>query len=893
MEYTWYHLKKEETLEKLKSSRRGLSENDVQERLVKHGQNTLPEERPPSVWALILRQLKSSLVYILLIAAIISFALGDFIDGQVILAAVVLNVIVGFFQENRAQKALRALHRVVRFEALVLRDGEELLVPAEALVPGDIMVLKTGSRIPADGRLLQAIDLTVNESILTGESYPVPKGVKELTGRVVLPEQSNMVFLGTTLAQGTGVAVVTATGLETEIGKIAILLRETKEDPTPLQTRLRAFSRFLGTAIVIIALLLFLFGVSVGKELVDIFSISVAVAVAAIPEGLLVAVTVILAIGMQRILKRRALARKLLAAETLGSATVICTDKTGTLTEGDMSVVRIVTEASDVGFSRSEKTPFGQKQDSSTRFALEIGVLCNDAHIEHEEEALEQRVVTGNPTERALIIAAHAVGLTRQALSARYPRLDTIPFDSERKHMVTLHAQEHGDHVVLAKGAPEKILGVCTTFDKDGAHHRMTDERREELLKASERMSREGLRVIAIAHRHVSRDKRALAELGEPLSDMIFVSLVALKDPLREGAKETVHLCKSAGIRTVMITGDHKLTARKIAEELGLPSEPQNILSGDELAALSDYDLEKRIRDISVYARVTPKDKLRIIDAWQEKGEVVAMTGDGVNDAPALKSANIGIALGSGTDVAKEAADVVLLDNNFRTILAAVEQGRVIYENIRKVVLYLLTDSFSEVILIAVSLFATVIDPSFPIPLLAAQILWINLVTDGFPNIALTVEPEEAEIMKEPPRDPKESLFTSEMKWLVGVVSVVSALLGLSIFLLTWHTNGDLSLARTATFAALGVDSLVYVFSVRVLRHSVLHVNPFANRSLLLAVLGGVLLQLAAIYAAPLQTVLGTVALGFREWTLVLTASFITLCSVEIVKAIFRKTRNA
>lgn len=446
--------------------------------------------------------------------------------------------------------------------------------------------------------------------------------------------------------------------------------------------------------------------------------------------------------------------------------------------------------------------------------------------------------------------------------------------------------------MVLIKGAPERLLPNCVAFDRDGQTHRLTPERRKELERLIERMSGEGLRVIAVARRDVSRDKRAFAQLGDPMAELTFVALIGMKDPLRREAAETVRRCRDAGIRIVMITGDHRRTAERLAEELGLPAKAENVIDGGEFAALSEYELEQRIRSITVYARVSPKDKLRIINAWQAKGEVVAMTGDGVNDAPALKAADIGVALGSGTDVAKEAADVVLLDNNVQTIVAAVEQGRVIYENIRKVVLYLLTDSFSEVIIVAVSLFATVVDPDFPLPLLAAQILWINLVTDGLPNIALTVEPEEREIMNDPPRDPRQALVTSEIRWMVGVVSIVSAGAAFLLFLWFWRGTGNLDLARTVVFAALGVDSLFYVFSVRSLRHSIFKTSIFLNRALIAAVLGGLVIQIMAVYFAPLQRVLGTVALGVGEWALVAVASLLTLTSVEIVKAVFRQRRT-
>ncbi|MFH1171266.1 MAG: HAD-IC family P-type ATPase, partial [bacterium] len=746
---------------------------------------------------------------------------------------------------------------------------------------------------PADARLLQAVNLTVNEAPLTGESYSVPKGTKRLSGSVPVAERNNMVFLGTTVAQGTGTAVVTATGRETEIGRIATLIRQVPEVTTPLQGRLRSFSRLLGTSIIAVSLLLVLFGLLAGRELAEIFPVSVAVAVAAVPEGLPVAVTVILAIGMRRIVRKRALVRSMLAAETLGSTTVICADKTGTLTEGKMSVVRILTEGNDIGFDRTVMKHFDPThEDATPRIALEIGMLCNDAHIENEDQPLEHRVVMGNPTECALAYAAHAAGLTRHELEKTCPRLDVIPFDSERKYMLTLHARGQNERILLMKGAPEIVLPMCTRCEINGENRALTPERRSALLQQNERMSNEGLRVLAVVERQVGSNATAIAGIMRPMENFVFVGLIGMKDPLRYGVVETLNVCRQAGIRIVMITGDHALTARKIAVELHLPADAKNILSGEELASISDYELEKRIRDISVYARVTPKDKLRIVDAWQKSGEVVAMTGDGINDAPALVAADIGVALGSGTDVAKDASDLVLLDNNIRSIVAAVEQGRVMFENIRKVIRYLLVDSFAEVILIGFSLLVGFVTHAFPLPLLAAQILWINIFTEGFPNLALTVEPEEREIMKEPPRDPAEPLVNSEMIWLIIAISTVSAVVGFVIFWWYWHTTGNLQLARTVVFMALGFNALLKVFSLRIFRHSLFRVNPFANRSLLYAVGAGILVQLAALFLPPLREVLGVVAVGMREWGVVLLTSCIVLGSIELIKAIFRRTHR-
>ncbi len=634
----------------------------------------------------------------------------------------------------------------------------------------------------------------------------------------------------------------------------------------------------------LICLGILLIGLFTGHSFVEMFTTAVAVAVAAIPEGLAVGVTVILAIGMQRVLKQKALVRKLVAAETLGSTTVICTDKTGTLTEGEMRVVRIITNNHDFDTDDDKfNTHLKETGDHASYIkALKIGVLCNDAHIENEYSDLKHWIIFGNPTEKALILAGSQVGLNRNSLSKVNPRLDTISFSSERKFMVTLHQDTKTKNVLYMKGAPEKILEMSNRLDVDGNIQNISSGIRKKLQKRFEYLSNKGLRIIALAYKPVEIEMNLLKESPGLLEDFVFVGFMGIKDPLRKEAKETVDLCKKAGINIVMITGDHRLTAQAIAQELGLPSKADNIIEGSELAKLNNTDLQKRVRKISVYARVTPKDKLRIIDAWQANGEVVAMTGDGVNDAPALRSADIGVAVGSGTDIAKETANLIILDDNFKTIVSAVRQGRVIFDNIRKVVLYLLSDSFSEVIIISVSLIL-----GFPLPLLAAQILWINLVTDGFPHIALTVEPEEKAIMSEPPINRNESIVNTEMRVLIGLISGVTGVVTIGLFYYFWKSTGDLALARTVAFASVGIDSLIYVFSCRSLRKPIWKKNPFANPYLLLAVVGGAILQLISIYTPWFQNVVKTVPLSLEHWEAIGIAVLLVMFFIELIKYIF------
>lgn len=870
-----------QVLQELNTSQRGLTWKAVHERLKSFGPNKLPEEKRVSKIVLLVRQFKSVLVYILLIATIISLILRDQIDAYVILAAVALNVIVGYFQENRAQNALAALKKVVTLKARVRREKEEFEIEAEQIIPGDIVILGAGDKVPADGRLITQTNLYADEASLTGESAPREKITQKVAKNVALSDRNNMLYFGTNIVEGVGTMVVTATGINTEIGKIATLLQETKEDETPLKIRLKKFSRFLGILTLGVCLLLLIIGLLAGREFIEIFTVSVAIAVAVIPEGLLVAVTIILAIGMQRILKRRALVKRLLAAETLGSTTVICTDKTGTLTEGRMRVVKVVTPDHDyaLDFKKAPKiTPF---EGEEVLFALKIGLLCNDATVEREQDELKEPKILGNLTERALMGAAMNVGFNQEQVNKETPRLSEVPFNSTRKYMLTLHKYFEGQNIIYMKGAPEKILDMCETVKIGDKHKALTLERRQDIEQKVEAMSRKGLRIIAVGYERVSPDKKSL-DLKETPRQAVFAGLIGIRDPLRPEAKQTIDLCKKAGIKIVMITGDHPLTAMAIAKELGLKFRRENMLTGEDLQRFSDQELAKRVKNISVYARVSPEDKIRIIDAWQANNEVVAMTGDGVNDAPALKSAHIGVALGSGTDVAKEAASMVILDDNFTTIVAAVEQGRVIYDNIKKVSTYLLSDSFSELFLVAGGLIF-----GFPLPLLASQILWINLVTDGFPNIALTLEPKEKEVMLEPPREVAEAIIGRKGGILIFLISFFTGIGNLALFYIIWQNSQNLELARTMIFATLGLDSLLYVYSIRSFRHTVFSKGLFTNRWLVVAVLGGLLLQLLAIYFAPLANILRTVPLGFWEWAIIVLFSLFIFTLIELFKYIF------
>ncbi len=870
----FHNLSIKETYKKFNTSSHGLTENEAKKRLGKFGVNKLPEEKRLTRLEIFIDQLKNPLVYVLLIAALISFFLNKITDMGVILAAVIINTIVGFIQENKVNKALSKLKKMVEYKALVMRGGKEKKVDVRQIVPGDIILIESGDKIPADSRLIEINDLGVSEAPLTGESLPADKTIEILDKDTPLPDRENMVYMSTEVIKGKGRAVVCATGINTQLGEVALLVSKTKEDKTPLQKKLISFSKLLSIFILGISLLILLVGISTGKSFADMFLISVAVAVAAIPEGLVVAVTVILAIGMQRILKKKALVRKLIAAETLGSTTIICSDKTGTLTEGVMKVDKVLTEDKE-----------------NHILALKIGMLCNNSIVENPDKSPKKWMVLGSPTEKALILAGGEAGHKKRDLEKRTPRLDEIPFDSDVKYMATLHQSSEINNIIYFKGAPEVIISFSSFIyinDTNDTEKTLDNIQKEKLKEQYEKLTKKGLRVLAVAYKKIPANIKSFKNYENPFSDLVFVGFFALRDPLRKEAKKTIELCKKSGLRPIIVTGDHKLTAKNIAEEVGISAQEKNILEGKDLDKLTDSELKNKVEDINIYARVSPKHKLRIVDAWQEKGEVVAMTGDGVNDAPALKSADIGIALGSGTDVAKETSDMILLDNNFATIVSAIEQGRVIFDNIKKVVLYLLSDSFSEVFIILASLFL-----GLPLPLLAPQILWINLVTDGFPDISLTMEPEEVEVMSEPPKKSKAPILDLEMKVLIFLISFITGIGTLGIFYWIFKTTGDIEKARTVAFVSLGIDSLLYVFSCRSLRHSILQKNIFSNKYLLAACAAGAFLQLAAIYTPFLQKILSTVPLGWPEWKIILLVSLLVIVAIEITKWIFILRKEA
>jgi len=870
-EKNWHSFAVAKVFDLTKSSKRGLDDKQVQAKLKTHGKNKLPE--PPRIGQLkiLFNQIKSPLVYVLLIAGIISIFLGHLTDAGVIFFVVIINTAFGFWQESKADQAIKQLRKIIKNKAKVLRNGNKILVNTADLVPGDVIFLEAGDKVPADARLFEVEGLQTTEAPLTGESMPIKKKTKPLDRGVALAERDNMVYMGTLISRGKGMAVVCKTGINTELGKITQLIKETKEEQTPLQQQLARFSKNLTIIILAICFIIFTVGFATGRDPVEMFITVVAIAVAAIPEGLLVAVTIILTIGMQFILKKKALVRKLVAAETLGSTSIICTDKTGTLTEGRMQVSSIITADKQIDVKKNSETHEIEKvQDLISK----ISVLCSSATIENPNEELKNMKIIASPTERALLLAAIQSGFKKQDLEKEYDRISEIPFDSEKKYMATIHNHKEAKHNhVFIKGAPEKLFPFCSQVMVGGKKKELSIAQIGYLTQKYEKLTKKGLRVLAFAYK-----TGKFEDIHTELNDLVFLGFIALKDPLRPETKDTIRLAKKAGIRPILITGDHRLTARAIYEELGLTTKGK-IAEGSDLDQWTDEQLKDKIKSIDIYARVEPRHKLRVVDAWQAMGEVVAMTGDGINDAPALKTADIGIALGSGSDVTKETADIILLDDNFKVIVSAVEQGRVIFDNIRKVITYLLSDSFSEMILIAGSLLL-----GLPLPILATQILWINLVADGLPSIALTLEPGEKEVMEDKPRKKREPILNREMKVLIFIIGIITDIILLSLFMYMLHNNYALDYTRTIVFAALGVDSLLYVFSIRSMRHSIFTKNPFSNLFLTISVVVSFFLLVIVIYIPWLQNIFHTVSIGITEWGIIIGLGLLQVLLVEIVK---------
>jgi Ca2+-transporting ATPase len=908
----WHSLDHEQVLElqdvALES---GLSEAQVQGRRDRFGTNELVERGAKDPWRILWEQFTDTMVVVLIVAAVISLLIGDWKDMIAILAIVVLNAILGFTQEYRAEQAMAALKKMASPVVKTRRDGHLREIEARALVPGDIILLEAGDAVPADARIVEAANLRAMEASLTGESTSVDKHRAALNDpSAPLADRENMVYLGTAITYGRGVAVVVETGMRTELGRIAELIQTVESEQTPLQRRMAQLGRSLAVVALIIVAVVFALGLLRGEDVGEMFLTAVALAVAAVPEGLPAVVTISLALGAQRMLKRNALIRKLPAVETLGSVTVICSDKTGTLTENRMSVQILDVADNTIKFDAATRrgVPILQAADPVTAPArtaqvllLAGGALCNDAVLEEDEQAAGDFMTIGDPTEGALLVAAARHGLWKADLETRFPRVAEAPFSSERKRMTTFHQldwdgaggeveahlrkvmeSQGATHVSFTKGAVDSLLEITDRIWVEGKFEPLTDRWSRRIEAANDKMAREGLRVLGVAFRPLdfSPEDQETEVLEHSLT---FVGMVGMMDPPRPEVKRAVETCRTAGIRPVMITGDHPLTARRIAEDLNI-SQNGELLTGKDLAKMSLGELEQVVEQVDVYARVSPEHKLNIVQALRSLGHIVAMTGDGVNDAPALRQSDIGVAMGiTGTDVSKEAADMVILDDNFASIVSAVEEGRTIYDNVRKFVKYTMTSNAGE---IYVMLFAPFL--GLPLPLSALQILWINLVTDGLPGLALGVEPPEPDTMRRSPYAPDESIFARGMGrhilWVGLLMGVVSLAVGL------WGWANSVSSWTTMVFTTLTLSQMGHALSIRSYKESIFRQGLFTNYALLGAVLLTLSLQMAVTYWSPLQTIFGTQALSMPELLISLVASTVVFWGVEVEKW-FRRRR--
>ncbi len=872
----------DESLRDLETAAGGLSTTEAQRRLAKHGPNELEAPERASPWTLFAAQFKNVLVIILLIAVVLSAVLGQAIEAFIIGVIVLFAALLGFVQEYRAERAMEALHEIAAPTATAIRNGDHAVVPARELVPGDVVMLQVGDRIPADVRIIEAVNLQTDEASLTGESLPVEKQTGPVGDRgTAVADRRDMAYSGTVVTYGRGRGLVVATGMHTEFGQIAGMLQAVEVGSTPLQENLDRVGKILALIALVLVGVIVALGVIRGEGVFDMFLFGIALAVAVVPEALPAVITISLAMGVRRIVRRHALVRRLPAVETLGSTSVICSDKTGTLTRNEMTVRLVVTPGVTATVGGSGYEPTGDvsvdgsvvESPSSVMDVLRTAALCSDAALVHD---LDHRWVTrGDPTEGALVVAAAKLGLDKDALEAQYPRTAEIPFSSERKRMTTMHRTPTGA-IACSKGAAEVVLESCATVQEVSGAAPLDEATRREIVAHAERMGSEGIRVLGVAEK---RD--AALETAE--RDMMFLGLVGLIDPSRPEAATSVSACRGAGIGVVMITGDHPVTAAAIARELGILTDGR-VATGRELENMADDELARDVADLEVYARVSPADKLRVVTAWQARGDVVAMTGDGVNDAPALKKSDIGVAMGiTGTDVSREAAEMILLDDNFTSIVAAVEEGRGIFGNIKKYLMYLISSNIGEILLMAAATVA-----GLPLPLSAVQILYVNLATDGLPALALSVDPSEPDLMKRSPRDPRRGIFTRPVVTLMAVGGVWSGFVNLCVFVVARAQGATDEAAMAYTFITLVLIQFLKAYNYRSDRRTVLD-RPFANHWLNLAILWELLLLAVIVYVPFFQRVFDTASLGIVEWLVLVAVAASVVPVLEIAKTMVRR----
>ncbi len=912
----------------------GLSAPEAAARLQKFGANELTEKPRPGLLALLWDQFNNYLVIILIVAALLALALGEYVDAVAILCIVVLNAVIGVIQESKAEQALAALKKMAAPNAAVMRDAHQITVPARELVPGDVVLLEAGNFVPADLRLLSAVNLKIEEASLTGESVPVEKNAAAvLDGEAGLGDRRNSAYLSTMITYGRGKGLVTGTGMNTQLGLIAEMIQSYEEEDTPLQQKLAQLGKVLGTICLVICAIVLVYGLIRDTRLTDVFTIgltaywegekkdivnliltAVSLAIAAVPEGLPAIVTICLALGMQQMVKHNALIRKLPAVETLGCATVICSDKTGTLTQNQMTVVqgwaggrtlRVTGEGyNPSGQFSADGGPFDPRADADAAVLLHGALICNDAKLEEATDAAGERAwrMIGDPTEGAMVVAAVKAGFRRAELEQALPRVQEIPFDSDRKRMTTIHRRDgavagaggaagfaYPQFVAFVKGAPDVILDLCGHIQQAGQAVPLTAAQRTEVLDQNRAMAGNALRVLGVAYRPLAQVPES-PQPEEVERDLVFVGLLGMIDPPRPEVAEAVKVARGAGLKSIMVTGDYKDTAEAIARDIGLLTPGGLVLTGPEIEKLSDQELAAKADRLQVCCRVSPQHKTRIVDAVKSRDNVVAMTGDGVNDAPALKRANIGVAMGiTGTDVTKQTADMVLTDDNYASIVKAIEQGRIIYSNIRKFVYFLLACNAGEILIIFGAMLL-----GLPIPLRPVHLLWLNLVSDGAPALALGMEKGDRDIMQRPPRPPKEPVINRDMAIGIGVIAVVDAIAILTAFYLALQRYpGQLEVAQTIAFVTLCVSELLRAFTARSEYNSIFAIGVFSNRWMLWAVAASFLLVLTVVYVPFLNPFFDTVPLTLDDWLFMLPFFFASPIAMELVKLYFRRRTGA
>jgi len=892
-EIAWHAMDINDVFRKLRTSKNGLSEDDAKKRLIKYGPNVIKREKRRSPFLIFLDQFKSPLIILLLIATILSLAIGETIDAITIIAIVITSSILGFYQEYRAEQAVEALRKLVTPTARVIRDGKEKEIPAHDVVPGDVIVLSSGDRVPADARLIEVINLRVDEAPLTGESVPVEKRIEKLPRETALSDRKNMVYAGTVVTYGKGKAVVVATGMMTEIGKIATSLQRVEKEETPLERRMKHIGKILTILCIAVATLVSLVGLLIWHyDILTMVMWAISLAVAAVPEALPAIVTGTLAIGMYHMAKRNAIIRRLPAVETLGSTDFICSDKTGTMTKGEMTVREIYVYDHIIKVTGSGYDPSGEfllngkkvnpEELQEVKLLLLNCALNNDASLERRSD---RWVVHGDTTEGALLVLAKKAGIDIENIKKEYPRISEIPFSSERKRMTTFHRTPEGTIVAFLKGAPEVVLRISDRIMVNGEVKKLTEEMRDRIMREVEELASRGLRNLAFAYK-ISSIEEARKANEEVERGFTFLGIVGIIDPPRPEVKEAIELCKKAGIKVAMITGDHKLTAIAVAKELGLVESENKVLTGVELDKMSEEELKRIVEEVKVYARVSPEHKLKIVRALKAHRHIVAMTGDGVNDAPALKAADIGIAMGiTGTEVAKEASDMILADDNFATIVEAIKKGREIFESIRKYLAYLLRCNITEIIL---PLVASLM--KLPLPFTAVQYLWINLITDGLPALALGVDPPDPDIMERPPRRVDEPVFDRrEVILFLVITPLVVTIMLVTLFASQLHMGVSVLEARTTLLTAMIMTELTLALSCRSLRYSVFRVGLLKNRYLILAIIVSMLLQILVLYLEPLRIAFGVVTPKATDWMLSILVALTIFAILEALKELWKE----